>query len=52
MQEKLYKGCSLNIVFFPKILEYIGLWSYSVFSWCQCVYTYQQNGRTPALQEN
>ena len=24
-------GCSLNIVFFPKILEYSGLWSSSVF---------------------
>ena len=23
-------GCSLNIVFFPKILEYSGLWSFSV----------------------
>ena len=41
-------GCSLNIVFFLKILEYSGLWSFSVFPWYQCVYTHQA-GRTPAL---
>ena len=44
-------GCSLNIVFFPKILEYSGLWPSSVFFWCQCVYT-RQAGRTTALQQN
>ena len=44
-------GCSLNIVFFLKILEYSGLWSFSVFPLCQCVYTHQV-GRTPALQQN
>ena len=37
--------------FFPKILEYSGLWSFSVFPCCQCVYTHQA-GRTPALQQN
>ena len=36
---------------FPKILEYFGLWPFSVFPWCQCVYTHQA-GRTPALQQN
>ena len=44
-------GCSSNIVFFPKILEYSGLWSFSVFPRCKCVYTHQA-GRTPALQQN
>jgi len=39
-------GCSLNIVvFFQKILEHSGLWS---FSWCHT----HQAGRTPALQQN
>ena len=47
----LSTGCSLYIVFFPKILEYSGLWSISVFPWFQCVYT-QQAGSTPALQQN
>ena len=42
-------GCSLNIVIFPKILEYCGLWYFSVFPLCQCMYTHQA-GRTPALQ--
>ena len=47
-----FTGCSLNIVFFPKIFEYSGLWSFSVLPWCrQCVYTHQA-GRTPALQQN
>ena len=40
--------CSLNIVFFPKILEYSGLCFSGL---CQCVYTHQA-GRTPALQQN
>ena len=44
-------GCSLNIVFFPKILKYSGLWPFSVFPRCQCVYTHQA-GRKPALQQN
>ena len=44
-------GCSLNIVFFPKILEYSGLWPSSVFPYCQFVYTHQA-GITPALQQN
>ena len=47
----LHTGCSLNIVFFLKILKYSGLWSFSVFPLCQCVYTHQA-GRTPALQQN
>ena len=46
-----YTGCSLNIVFFSKILKYSRLLPFSVFSRCQCVYTYQA-GRTPALQQN
>ena len=46
-----YTGCSLNIVFFPKILEYSVLWPFSVFPWCQCEYTHQA-GKTPALQKN
>ena len=44
-------GCSLNIIFFLKILEYSGLWSFSVVPRCQCVYTHQA-GRTPALHQN
>ena len=36
---------------FPKILKYSGLWPFSVFPRCQCVYTHQV-GRTPALQQN
>ena len=44
-------GRSLNIVFFLKTLKYSGLWSFSVFPLCQCVYTHQA-GRTPALQQN
>ena len=51
MVQGLGTWCSLNIVFFPKILEYSGLWSFSVFPWCQCVYTHRA-GRTPALQHN
>ena len=42
---------ALNFVFFPKILKYFGLWPFSVFPRCQCVYTHQA-GRTPALQQN
>ena len=37
-------GCSLNIVF---ILEYSGLWPFSVFPRCQCLYTHKA-GRKPA----
>ena len=44
-------GCSLNIVFFSKILKYSALLLFSVFSRCQCVYTHQA-GRKPALQQN
>ena len=46
-----HTGCSLNIVFFPKILKYSGLWPFSVLPQCQCVYTHQA-GRTQALQQN
>ena len=38
-------------VFFLKILEYSWLWPFTVFPWCQCVYTHQA-GRAPALQQN
>ena len=51
LNEQGLTGCSLDIVFFPKILEYIGLWSFSVSPRCQCVYTHQA-GRTPALQQD
>ena len=44
-------GCSLNIVFLSKILEYSELWPFFVFPWCQFVYTHQA-GRTPAMQQN
>ena len=46
-----YTGCSLNIVFFQKILKYSGLWPFSVLPRCQCVYT-RQAGRKPALQQS
>ena len=36
---------------FWNILKYPGLWPFSVFPLCQCVYTHQA-GRTPALQQN
>ena len=51
-------GCSLNIVFFPKILEYSRLCPFSVFPWCQCVYTHtrqvqhQRGSRTDRVQKN
>ena len=51
LRDLLSTRCSLNIVFFQKILEYSGLWPISVFPRCQCVYTHQA-GRTPALQQN
>ena len=38
-------------MFFSNILEYSGLWPFSVFPRYQCVYTYQA-GRTPVLQQN
>ena len=38
-------------MFFSKILKFSGLWPFSVFPQCQCVYTYQV-GRTPALQQD
>ena len=44
-------GCSLNIVFFAKVLKYSGLLPLSVLPRCQCVYTHQ-TGRTPAVQQN
>ena len=47
---RLAVGCSLNIVFFPKILKYSRLWPFSVFPRCQCVYTHKA-GRKPALQQ-
>ena len=34
-------GCSLIIVFFPIFFKYSGLWPFSVFPRCQCVYTHQ-----------
>ena len=46
-----FVGCSLNIVLFPMILKYSGLWPFSVFPRCQCVYTHQA-GRKPGLQQN
>ena len=46
-----YTGCSLNIVFFPKILKYSRHSVFPRFSRCQCVYTHQA-GRIPALQQN
>ena len=44
-------GCSSNIVFFLKMLKYSGLWHFSVFPLCPCVYIHVA-GRTPALQQN
>ena len=41
-------GCSLNIVFFFRIIQNI---PDSVFPQCQCAYTHKA-GRTPALQQN
>ena len=43
-----YTECSLNIVFFQKILEYSELWSFSVYPRCQCVYTHKA-GWKPGL---
>ena len=37
--------------FFPIFKKYSGLWSFSVFPRCQCVYTHQA-GRKPGLQQN
>ena len=50
---KMHKahGGHYLLCFFLKILKYSGLWSFSVFPLCQCVYT-NQAGRTPALQQN
>ena len=51
-------GSSSNIVFFLKILEYSGLWSFSVFPRCQFVYTHtrhvehQRCSRTGKVQKN
>ena len=44
-------GCSLNIVFFSKILKFSRLWPFSVFPRCQCVYTHKA-GRKPAPKRN
>ena len=50
----LCTGCSLNIMYFPKIF----LWSFSVFPQCQCVYTHQAGkttrrySRTGRVQKN
>ena len=44
-------GCSLNIVFFSKDFRIFQTLIFSVFPWCQCVYTHQE-GRTTALQQN
>ena len=41
----------IKYCFFSKILKYSGLWPFSVFPRCQCVYTHQA-GRTPAQQQN
>ena len=48
MRQSDTTGSSLNIVFFPKILKYSGLWPFSVLPRCQCVYTHKA-GRKPAL---
>ena len=47
LMEAEYTGCSLNIVFFSKILKYSELLPFSVFPRRQCMYTHQA-GRTPA----
>ena len=49
--QSVTQGVHLILCFFPKIFKYSGLWSFSVFPRCQCVYTHQA-GRTPALQQN
>ena len=49
---KIFAGCSLNIVFFPMILEYSGFWPFSVIPWCQCVYTHQAGRTSLALHQN
>ena len=46
---QIYTGCSLNIVLFPKILKYSGLWPFSVFPWCQCAYA-NQVGTSAAVE--
>ena len=47
-----YTGCSLNIVFFSKILTFSGLWPF-LFSLGVSVFTRtRQVCRTPALQQN
>ena len=51
IKERRGTRCSLNIVFFSKILKYSELLPFSVLPRCQCVYTHQA-GRTPALQQN
>ena len=47
----LCTGCSLNIVFLPKILKYSGFWLFSVIPRFQCVYTHQA-GRKLALHQS
>ena len=50
--KETYQGCSLNIVFFSKILKYFGL-CFPLFSLADSVYTHtHQEGSTPALQQN
>ena len=41
----------LNILSFWKILKYSGLFPFSIFPRCQCLYTHKE-GRTLALQQN
>ena len=48
---QIYRVYIKYCVFFPKILKHFGLWPFSVFPRCQCVYTHQA-GRKPALQQN
>ena len=50
-------GCSLNIMFFSKILKYSELFPFSVFPRCQCVNTtrqveHQRCSRTGRVQKN
>ena len=43
-------GCSSNIVLFPIFKKYSGLWPFTVFPRCQCVYTHQA-GRNQRCSE-
>ena len=37
----MIQGVHEILCFFPKIFKYSGLWPFSVFPLCQCVYTHQ-----------